>query len=416
MDDVLRCSNGFSFCLSIGNNRLVMAILLAFNSLLLLSCQAQKDENYSLNTKDISFNNSLGSKGAQVSVADSGHYVIKLSSAPDHENWPNMAQFTIYNATGSSPVVEVLFDNENTRYNFNDYFYSWSYDQVHWNPIHWENGPEHSKNRDRLIFPKFERDTVFVGHQVPFSYPVMEKHISSWARHPSVTIKVIGHSTHGKKIYRVSIQGKDLNNDPWVHYFANQHPGEHNAQWRMTGMINYLLQEDNKYRKKSINHFVLMASPDSPENGWYRVNAEGVDMNRGYLTEGADSSLQSHETYLLQKDFESLMNSEFSPHTAWAMHTWEGKVEIWMVPGSEVGIEVGEWDVFRKILLENDSYNLFDTLQNRASQNKGSWGNGPYKQFGVTTFLCEGGGNLYTKEKNVQSGKILMQSIEEYYD
>jgi hypothetical protein len=32
--------------------------------------------------------------------------------------------------------------------------------------------------------------------------------------------------------------------DRWVHYFANQHPGEHNSQWRMVGMVHWLLSDE----------------------------------------------------------------------------------------------------------------------------------------------------------------------------
>ena len=53
-------------------------------------------------------------------------------------------------------------------------------------------------------------------------------------------------------------------------------------------------------RQRQIVHVVLMMSPDAPAHGWYRVNQQGVDMNRnntfatlidGYI--GASSSCVS---------------------------------------------------------------------------------------------------------------------------
>jgi hypothetical protein len=45
----------------------------------------------------------------------------------------------------------------------------------------------------------------------------------------------------------------------------------------------------------------------------------------------------------------------------------------------------------------------------------GTWSSGPWTQFGVTAFLCEGGGGLYSKKENVDSGAVLIKSLMEYY-
>lgn len=39
-----------------------------------------------------------------------------------------------------------------------------------------------------------------------------------------------------------------------------------------------------------------------------------------------------------------------------------------------------------------------------------------YKQFGITSVLCEGGGSLYTKEANISSGEIIIESTAAYYE
>ena len=50
-----------------------------------------------------------------------------------------------------------------------------------------------------------------------------------------------------------------------------------------------------------------------------------------------------------------------------------------------------------------------------APGGRGTWSGGPGLQFGVTNVLCEGGGNLYTKQENVDSGAIIITSLMEYY-
>ncbi len=45
----------------------------------------------------------------------------------------------------------------------------------------------------------------------------------------------------------------------------------------------------------------------------------------------------------------------------------------------------------------------------------GYWNSGPAQQFGIAAFLCEGGGDQHTKRENLDSGRVLIQSLMEYY-
>jgi len=54
-------------------------------------------------------------------------------------------------------------------------------------------------------------------------------------------------------------------------------------------------------------------------------------------------------------------------------------------------------------------------LRKEPKYNSTSWSDGPHKQFGITAFLCEGAGNIYTKEENMASGAVLLKSVVEYW-
>jgi hypothetical protein len=187
----------------------------------------------------------------------------------------------------------------------------------------------------------------------------------------------------------------------------------------MIGMIKWMLADGaTDFRKRSITHFIPFMSPDGPSRGWYRVNAEGVDMNRSYRPQGADSSKQTHEPYMFQKDLEQLMKSKAPVTSLWSMHTWSGPVEPIMRSGPEIGRELPEWSEFREIIRRLDQENLIEDLKLRegtAGYGYISWSEGPHHQFGITTILCEGAGNIYTKDENVKSGETLMRSIAKYY-
>jgi hypothetical protein len=372
-----------------------------------------------LTIHDFKFDGPLGSEGAKIEKIAKNHFRVSLGHAPEHPNWANMLQFQITgNAKGNTLRLDVEFHHATPHYHFNEYFNSWSYDLEEWQPVQWKRYQHSIRSSDVMIFPKFEEDIVYVGHQVPMSYDMVEEFLNEWKKSPYATVNLLGQSLLGKNLYRLTLADTTRSGDKWVHYFSNQHPGEHNSQWRMVGMINWLLGEEGiGYLRENIHHFVLMMSPDAPERGWYRVNAQGVDMNRSYSGKGSDKKIQAHEAYVFQKDLEDMMDSDHPVNNLWCMHTWGGAVESIMLTGPEIGSGLGKYTELRDIIIKNDPNLLIEPLRlNQTNQSLDNrWNHGPYLQFGITNVLCEGSGNFYTKEENWESGEILMKSIAEYY-
>lgn len=186
----------------------------------------------------------------------------------------------------------------------------------------------------------------------------------------------------------------------------------------MVGMIEWLLSDAGAdCRRRSISHFVLMMYPDAPSHGWYRVGVQRVDGNRSYAVDGADELRQPHEACILQKDLETLMSSEAPVTDLWSMHTWGGVVEPIMLPGPEMGTVLPLWTRLRDIMEQNDPEQLVKPLAIREKPgNTSHWSNGPHVQFGITTVLCEGAGNIITKRDNKASGAVLMKSLAQYYE
>lgn len=391
--------------------------LLLFLMLLLYVATANSQQELSIN--DFKFDGPLGSLGTKIERINRNHFKIIPGHAPEHPAWANMVQFEITgHAAGNTLRLDVEFPHNEPHYLFNDYSYSWSYDKEKWHPIHWKKYQVTKMGSDVLVFPQFTKDTVYFGHQAPFSYEKLEQLITEWKKSPLVKIINIGQSLGGKNICRIVVTDPDVKSKKWGHYFINQHPGEFYAHWRMVGMLDWLLSEaGTEQLQKSINHFVFFMSPDAPANGWYRVNAQGVDMNRSYRALGADSSAQAHEAFLCQKDVQELMDSQNPITDLWAMHTWQGAVEPIMIAGPEVAHKIGPWTDLRNRIIQNDKELLIEPLKLTTLTDKNTtyWNNGPHAQFGITTFLCEGAGNIYTKEKNINSGIVLMKSISEYY-
>jgi hypothetical protein len=374
-----------------------------------------------LSADDFKFDGPLGSQGATVEKVDDNHFKIVLGHAPKQPTWCNMLYFQIVrNAQGNRLRLDVEFPGGDA-YRFNHNSATWSYDGENWQAIRWCNPDQPEKRGDSLLFPEFSEDVVFFGAQVPLSFEKIEQLIGRWARHPHVAVHVLGKSLGGRKLYRLEITDPDSPHPKasrWVHWFGNQHPGEHNAQWRIVGMIDWLLSDEgDDARRRSVCHFVPMTSPDGPPSGWYRVNAQGVDMNRSYFSGGADKEKQAHEAYVVQRDLEELMASDSPVTSLWSMHTWGGPVEPILVPGPEVGPAVGPWEEFKERLLKNDPRRLVEPLKTRDAPKgaKTTWNEGPHVQFGISNVLCEGSGDWTSKEDCLEAGAVLMKSISEFY-
>lgn len=395
--------------------KILLYSIFAFVVLSITACDSEEE----LSEEDFVFDGPLGSDGTTIQKIEKNVFKVVLGRAPNHPDWGNKLNFQIKdNAKGNNLVLVV---EGPPRLAMNEYFYSWSYDKENWNPVHWNGGYKISPERDTLLFPAFQQNQVWVGHQVPISYDQVEEYIQSIQSNNNVNVDTVGKSLGGRNLYRITITDQTSTipaKGKWVHYFTNPHPGEHNAQWRMIGKINWLLSEEGKnMRKSSICHFVLMMSPDAPHKGWYRVNSQGVDMNRSYFSDGSDSINQTHESYILQRDLENIMASESPVTTLWGEHTWQGPVEPLMHYVEDKRLP--PWTEWRDALLELDEENLIRPLaliESEESYGALTWEYGPHLQFNITTILCEGGGAIYTKEDNMKSGKILMESLGKFYN
>jgi hypothetical protein len=396
---------------------LVQAAMFATVALMSINVSAAGE----LSVDDFTFDGPLGSHGTSIERIGENRFKVTLGHAPKQPAWCNMLYFQIVrNAKGNTLRLDVEFKGGDA-YRFNHNSATWSYDAERWQAIRWCDPLQPSKRGDSLLFPKFTEDVVFFGAQVPLSFEKIEELIAQWAEHPHVTLHVLGESLGGRKLYRLEITDPESPHPPasrWVHWFGNQHPGEHNSQWRIVGMVNWLLSDKgNDFRRRGVCHFVPMTSPDGPSNGWYRVNAQGVDMNRSYISDGADQARQAHEAFLVQRDLESLMASDAPVTSLWSMHTWGGPVEPILVPGPEVGSTVGPWEEFKELLIDNDPKQLVEPLKTRDRPKgaKTTWNEGPNVQFGISNVLCEGSGDWTSKEDCLEAGAVLMKSIAEYY-
>ena len=376
-----------------------------------------------ISADDISFEGEYGSEGATLKKVATNHFQVILKKVPEKPNWTNMVQFTIKkNATGNNLRIDI----EDRGFPINENglrgFVSWSYDQETWHSVKRTLIKRDGKSYASLSFPKFEQEKVFVGGEVPLSYEKCVEHLNKFKVHADAELHVIGKSLRGRNIYRLTITDSKspipLTNR-WAHHFVNQHCYEYNAQWRMIGMIQYLLSDQGKQcRQNHVWHFVVQMNVDGPSAGLGRVNTQGRDMNRSYSSTGSDHQVQAYEAFLVQQDLELLMVSETPVTTTWSMHTWDTeRLDPMVRPGKDMGKTVGPWTELRDILKQLDTRGQFNTLNNVTSikLTPTTWCSGSFIQFGISSFCCEGGGLIYNQDETLHTGEVLVKALHEFY-
>ncbi len=232
------------------------AVLVALVSLVIFAESAAAAE---LSAGDFKLDGPLGSHHSVITKVKTNHFKLTLGDQP---GIPHQAAFVYFVITGNAKGSTLRLDVDpgtGRNASWREYFHSWSYDGKTWHPIQW-------KGRS-FLFPEFQEDIVYFGNQVPMSYENLVELVSKVEKNPFVTVKIVGKSFEKRNLYRLEVTDPKSDvprKDRWVHYFANQHGGEGNAQWRIAGMLDWaLIEEAQEFRRRSICHFVIMMSPDS---------------------------------------------------------------------------------------------------------------------------------------------------------
>lgn len=373
-----------------------------------------------LSVEDFKFDGEYGSEGASIEQVGKNHFRIKLRKVPENQSWTNMVQFIITgNAKGNSLQIDI--DGRTNETGLRK-FVSWSHNQEDWSPVLRKTTQQDGVTTTSLRFPEFKEDVVYVGGEVPLSYEHCVRLLKEFEKHPSATLTSIGKSLRGRDLYRLTItepEGPVPMEKRWAHHFVNLHCYEYNAQWRMIGMIKYLLSDEGlDSRQRHVWHFVVQMNVDGAAAGYGRVNSQGLDMNRAYSHKGSNSQTQAFEAFLVQRDLEDLVSSDISITTTCEMHTWDGpKVDPMMRPGKDMAARGKEWTGIQESIEKFDTQKQFNPMvklpENQLSPTH--WCSGTFMQFGVTAICFEGGGDIYHLEETLNTGKVIAQAYSDFY-
>jgi cytosolic carboxypeptidase protein 6 len=127
-------------------------------------------------------------------------------------------------------------------------------------------------------------DTLWVAAQEIVS----SKHVYTWInelpKNKKINQGIAGKSVYGKTIPYFTI-GKIKKNKPSIVIISRQHPPEVTGYFAMQKFVGRLLSSEKlsrNFRKQFVTYVVPLMNPDGVDQGHWRHNAGGIDLNRDW--------------------------------------------------------------------------------------------------------------------------------------
>ena len=163
-----------------------------------------------------------------------------------------------------------------------------SYDHVHWFRV-----PTRFDGEILHISLETREKHAWFAYFEPYSRERHDWLIERALNRTDTQLLATGKSVEGRDIQllRRGKGGEDRLN-VWI--IAQQHPGEHMAEWFMEGVIERLQQDGDAELKKLLAvadlYLVPNMNPDGAFHGHLRTNAKGQDLNRAWQSASEENS------------------------------------------------------------------------------------------------------------------------------
>ncbi len=126
-------------------------------------------------------------------------------------------------------------------------------------------------------------DTTWISAQKLITSKMIYNWAAKFAEKPFITIEEIGKSTEGRPINLLRIGNPESKH--LIMVLSRQHPPEITGWLAMKWFVETLCEENvdaEKFREKFQVLVVPMVNPDGVDNGHWRHNAHGIDLNRDW--------------------------------------------------------------------------------------------------------------------------------------
>jgi murein tripeptide amidase MpaA len=165
-------------------------------------------------------------------------------------------------------------------------------------------GADHLRRRLPALQPRSHATHAWFAYFEPYSRGRHDWLIEQALTKAGTELLATGKSVEGRDIQLLR-KGTGAEGQRKVWIIAQQHPGEHMAEWFMEGVIERLEKHDdpvlNKLLASADLYLVPNMNPDGAFHGHLRTNANGQDLNRAWQSASQEIS---PEVFFVQQQME----------------------------------------------------------------------------------------------------------------
>ncbi|KPZ17120.1 M14-type cytosolic carboxypeptidase [Pseudomonas syringae group genomosp. 3] len=174
-----------------------------------------------------------------------------------------------------------------------------SYDHKHWFRV-----PSDFDGKALNFSLAAEQAQVWFAYFEPYSRERHDGLIEQAQTNAGMQVLATGKSIEGRDIQLLR-KGDGSEGKRKIWFIAQQHPGEHMAEWFMEGVIERLQQKDDTVLQQLLAsadlYLVPNMNPDGAFHGHLRTNAAGKDLNRAWQD---STEAQSPEVLFVRQQME----------------------------------------------------------------------------------------------------------------
>ncbi|AVB20091.1 MULTISPECIES: M14 family metallopeptidase [Pseudomonas syringae group] len=174
-----------------------------------------------------------------------------------------------------------------------------SYDHKHWFRV-----PSNFDGKALNFSLAAEQAQVWFAYFEPYSRERHDGLIEQAQTNAGMQVLATGKSIEGRDIQLLR-KGDGSEGKRKIWFIAQQHPGEHMAEWFMEGVIERLQQKDDTVLQQLLAsadlYLVPNMNPDGAFHGHLRTNAAGKDLNRAWQD---STEAQSPEVRFVRQQME----------------------------------------------------------------------------------------------------------------
>lgn len=181
-----------------------------------------------------------------------------------------------------------------------------SSDGMIWNLLDTNLAEINADSSAAMIALDINEDTLWLSAQELITSKVYGQWIAELSKLPYVSESVLGSSSRGKPIFKLEI-GEKNPPENYMIIISRQHPPEVTGYFAMKKFVETIAGDSEAAMnfRKAVNTVVIpLVNPDGVDNGHWRHNINGVDLNRDWV------EFNQPEPKVVRDEVERILNNE----------------------------------------------------------------------------------------------------------